>query len=254
MTETPQSFIIRQECDKVTQQNGFRIYLGEAAGWRQYNSTTVQGSIWIARDNSGAWLLALDRADVIAKIGMEAFDFAGPGLARFRFVSLPLLYGVMPRIYELAASLSDAPLKEFLYRTKNLPRTTEAERLVVQRIGQNIFRERLIEYWRGRCPLTGIIEKPLLRASHIKPWRDCENDAERLDVHNGLLLSPLWDAAFDDGLLTFDYDGIPVFSDSLSEHTRARFHFDRPINLTIQHRIYLEWHRAKVFDTNSLID
>ncbi|WP_246176464.1 HNH endonuclease [Rhodovulum strictum] len=35
-----------------------------------------------------------------------------------------------------------------------------------------------------------------LTASHIIPWKDCTTDAERLDVHNGLLLSALWDAAF----------------------------------------------------------
>jgi hypothetical protein len=30
------------------------------------------------------------------------------------------------------------------------------------------------------------------------PWAECD-DAQRLDVHNGLLLSALWDAAFDTG-------------------------------------------------------
>lgn len=247
MLENPQSFVTRQECDKVTYQNGFRRPHGEFDGWQRYSSTTAQGSIWLARDISGPWLLALDHAGVIAEIGIEASDAAGPGLARFRFASLPQLYGVMPRVYELAASLPDAPLQEFLHRTKNLPKTTEAERLVVQRVGQNIFRERLIKYWRGRCPLTGIVDKPLLRASHIKPWRDCENDAERLDVHNGLLLSALWDAVFDGGLVTFGDDGIPVFSENLSEQARARLHFDRPVDLTEKHRVFLEWHRTKVF-------
>jgi len=37
-----------------------------------------------------------------------------------------------------------------------------------------------------------------LRASNIIPWAGCD-DAQRLDVHNGLLLSGLWDAAFDAG-------------------------------------------------------
>ncbi|MCA8904833.1 MAG: HNH endonuclease, partial [Hyphomonas sp.] len=196
-------------------------------------------------------LLALDHAGVIAEIGIEASDTAGPGLARFRLASLALLYGVMPRVYELAASLPDAPLQEFIHRTKHLPKTTEAERLVVQRVGQNIFRERLIKYWRGRCPLTGIVDKPLLRASHIKPWRDCENDAERLDVHNGLLLSALWDAVFDGGLVTFGDDGIPVFSANLSEQARARLSFDRPVDLTDKHRAFLDWHRTKVFDVKA---
>ena len=99
--------------------------------------------------------------------------------------------------YALGVSLPDAPLREFETRAADLPRATEAERLVVLRIGQDIFRASLMDYWQGRCPLTGISDRPLLRASHTIPWSECESDAERLDVHNGLLLSALWDAAFD---------------------------------------------------------
>ncbi len=115
----------------------------------------------------------------------------GPGRARFAFATLRELYQVLPRVYALAVSLPDGPLQTFLEKTRELPRTTEAERLVVQRIGQDIFREGLMAYWAGRCPLTGITEPALLRASHIKPWARCETDTERLDVHNGLLLCPV---------------------------------------------------------------
>lgn len=88
-----------------------------------------------------------------------------------------------------------------------MPRTTEAEPKTVQRIGQDIYRDGLMAYWNGQCPMTGITERGLLRASHAKPWKDCETDEERLDVHNGLLLSALWDAAFDKGLVTFSERG-----------------------------------------------
>jgi hypothetical protein len=57
------------------------------------------------------------------------------------------------------------------------------------------------------------------RASHIIPWSDC-NDERRLDVHNGLLLSALWDAAFDQGLVSFADDGTPLFGPKLSETAR----------------------------------
>ena len=76
-----------------------------------------------------------------------------------------------------------------------------------QRIGQDIFRTALMNYWQSRCPLTGIADPALLRASHIVPWAECD-DAQRLDVHNGLLLSALWDTAFDAGLVSFA-DGEP---------------------------------------------
>jgi hypothetical protein len=38
-----------------------------------------------------------------------------------------------------------------------------------------------MDYWGGRCPLTGITEPGLLRASHIVPWANC-TDEQRLDV------------------------------------------------------------------------
>src|SRR5207247_8112116 len=125
----------------------------------------------------------------------------------------------------LGVSLPDAPLTRFKVKTAGLPRTTEAERLVVMRIGQDIFRDALMDYWGGRCPLTGITEPALLRASHIVPWSDC-NDEQRLDVHNGLLLPALWDAAFDQGLVSFGDDGTPRASPKLSEVARMALFLD----------------------------
>ncbi|TNE67067.1 MAG: HNH endonuclease [Rhodobacteraceae bacterium] len=252
MLESPQSFVTRQECDKVTYQNGFRRPHGEIDGWQRYSSTTAQGSIWLARDTSGVWFLALDHAGVIAEIEVEASEVQGPGLARFRFASLAQLYGVMPRVYELAASLPDAPLKEFLLKTHALPKSTEAERVVVQRVGQEIFRSQLLTYWQHTCPLTGISDSSLLRASHIKPWRDCPTDAERLDVHNGLLLSALWDAAFDNGLVSFDLCGAPIFSPQLSTQATANLQESMRTGnliLTPEHHIQMAWHRNNIFSS-----
>lgn len=247
MIEAPQSFVTRQECDKASSQNGFRRELGEEHGWRRYGSTTAQGSIWLAHDDAGSWLLALEHGGVVAELGVQPTQLDGPGLARFSFANLTQLYGVLPRVYQLAASLPDAPLREFQEKTKDLPRTTEAERLVVQRVGQYVFRDGLIDYWQGQCPLTGISDTALLRASHIIPWKDCPNDAERLDVHNGLLLSALWDAAFDRGLVTFNDDGCPVFSPALSASAVDELRWTEPIYLTDKHRERLSNHRSKIF-------
>jgi predicted restriction endonuclease len=153
----------------------------------------------------------------------------------------------MHRVYQLAVSLPDAPLQAFLSKTKALPRSTEAEQLVIQRVGQGIFRASLMDYWHGRCPLTGITDPALLRASHIIPWKDCTTDGERLDVHNGLLLSALWDAAFDRGLVTFDDQGLPEFSLALSDAARAELRWQGPIPITDKHRNRLRLHRAHLF-------
>lgn len=46
-------------------------------------------------------------------------------------------------------------------------------------------------------------QSSLLRASHIKPWAQCDH-RERLDVRNGLAACPTHDAAFDQGYLTIN--------------------------------------------------
>jgi hypothetical protein len=127
-----------------------------------------------------------------AELGAAAGDAVhGPGLATFQFKTLTELHDALDRVYRLEVSLPDAPLTRFRAKTAGLPERTEAERLVIQCIGQDIFRDALMDYWGGRCPLTGITEPALLRASHIVPWAEC-GDEQRLDVHNGLLpLRPL---------------------------------------------------------------
>jgi hypothetical protein len=246
MVEAPQSFVVREECQKAASQNGFRRILAEETGWAAFTSTTAKGLIYLAATGpSGPWYLALDHLGVIQKLSLPATEIPGPGHTRFGFDTLGLLYTVLHRVYELGVSLPDAPLREFELRVADLPRSTESERLVVQRIGQDIFRARLMDYWQGRCPLTGISDAALLRASHIIPWADCESDAERLDVHNGLLLSALWDAAFDRALVTFDDEGKPVLSPSLSEQARVELRWTSLIPLTDEHRLRLARHRVR---------
>jgi len=248
MIESPQSFVVSTECSKAAEQHGFRRRLGETDGWAAFGSTTAHGTIHLAAAGAqGPWYLALDHAGVIEELGLPSAELPGPGLARYVFDTLGALYAVLPRIYQLAASLPDAPLAQFQAKVRDLPTNTEAEKLVVQRIGQDVFRSGLIAYWQGRCPLTGITDAPLLRASHIIPWKDCATDAERLDEHTGLLLSALWDAAFDRGLVSFDDAGQPLFSPVLGEMARSELRWEQPITLNDKHRTRLAWHRSHQF-------
>ena len=164
--------------------------------------------------------------------------------------SILALHAVLRRAYQLARTLPHELLHEFERRAAGLPRATEAERLVVQRVGQDVFRAGLLEYWEGRCAVTGLAVPELLRASHVKPWAHCETDAERLDVFNGLLLAPQLDAAFDQGFITVADDGAVVLSAALPAEARRLLGLDVPLRiqrLTDAHLGYLSWHRHRIF-------
>jgi hypothetical protein len=247
--EDPPGFVVRTEAQKAAWDNGFRLDRGAEGGWLHYDSTTARGTVWIAgASQRGPWLLSINHLGVVAEVGaMRASPVPGPGTATFIFDTVTQLHAALDRVYKLAISLPDAPLLRFRAETAALPRSTEAERLVIQRIGQNLFRDALMDYWGGRCPLTGITEPALLRASHIVPWSEC-NDEQRLDVHNGLLLSALWDAAFDQGLVSFGDDGTPCVSPSLGEIARRALAIETvPAlrGLRDAHRANLAAHRAR---------
>lgn len=246
--ESPPGFIVSTEAEKAAWDNGYRLKRGIEGGWLHYASTTAPGSIWISgASEHGPWLLSVDHSGIAAEIGtLPPSSTPGPGLATYMLASLAELHAVLDRVYKLAVSLPEAPLDRFKAKTANLPRTTEAELMVVQRIGQDVFRDALMDYWGGRCPMTGIMEPGLLRASHIVPWADC-TDAQRLDVYNGLLLSALWDAAFDRGLISFADDGTVLASAQLSETARAVLALNgvpRLAGLRDAHRKNLALHRT----------
>jgi hypothetical protein len=150
------------------------------------------------------------------------------------------------RAAALTRALPDTPLAVYREKTKSMPASTEVERMAKQRVGQDIFRASLEDYWSGRCPITGITDRPLLRASHIKPWAGCETDDERLDVYNGLLLAVHLDAAFDAALMTFNDEGTIVLSSQLSEGAKALLSLGaNRIRLATAHHIYLKYHRVR---------
>lgn len=99
------------------------------------------------------------------------------------------------------------------------------ERLVDQRVGQGFFRRAVLANFDDKCCVTGIVERRLLNASHIRPWK--LDAANRHNPANGYSLSATFDRAFDSGLMTIDIRGIVHVSNSLlrsnSAETRAYF-------------------------------
>lgn len=163
------------------------------------------------------------------------------------------LWRLLRRAAELAMSLpnqaAEAYTEEIAKIEANPPTTTEALAIVKQRRGQELFRKALMDYWGGACAVTGITVPELLRASHAKPWADCESDEERLNVFNGFLLCAHLDALFDRGLMTFGETGTAVFSETIDATTRELLNLPSGMKLrwmATEHGAFLQWHRERV--------
>jgi putative restriction endonuclease len=240
--------------EKAATDNGFDLERGRDGDWLIFGSSHASLQIWLTALGESLFLVALSRSDVFDGLATMGVAFTNPipkEAAAARSASdLPALHRLVRRAFQLGRALPDEPLKAFLDKTASLPRTTEAERLVVQRVGQEVFRDRLLDYWEGRCAVTGLAVPELLRASHIKPWGDCESDAERLDVFNGLLLAPHLDTAFDRGFVTVADNGAVIVADSLEQDARRVLGLDLALcvtGLADGHRRFLPWHRERVF-------
>jgi predicted restriction endonuclease len=126
--------------------------------------------------------------------------------------------------------------------------STEVQRMVRQRVGQDRYRQALVEYWGGACAVTGLSLQPALRASHAKPWADCTSDAERLDVFNGFLLSANLDALFDKFLISFSDAGTLLISPTISSADGKSLGLSEDLVLrwiAPGHLPYLAFHRSR---------
>ena len=123
------------------------------------------------------------------------------------------------------ALLLDTSYEKFIGESAKITKT-EREAVINARIGQGIFREQLIKKYGGRCIVTGIDDRRILLASHIRPWAVSSNE-QRLSSENGLLLSPLYDKLFDVGLITFSDDGQIVCSKELENKNIDLLKIDR---------------------------
>lgn len=111
---------------------------------------------------------------------------------------------------------ADSLLQDIEDIKKEITEETTRKALIEARIGQGQFRDEVMTQWGYACAFTGCKTPGALRASHIKPWKDCSND-ERLDRANGLILVANLDALFDRYLISFEDGGQMRVSAQLSK-------------------------------------
>lgn len=249
MTTSPET---RRRLEAVARDNGFDLPVEATPPWLGFRSSQAPVGIWLAADEWRKVHLAVSAE----RVGQELVGFAEkapwplPAGAAGLWNHRDSVAEAIQQVFRLACVQPDLLLQTFAGRAARLPRETEAERYLVQQVGQEVFRDALLQLWQGQCPITGIAEPELLQACHIKPWQECSDDAERLDVCNGFLLAPQLAVAFQRGFITFATGGTLICSNKLSETDIEALgivlHRQR-IPLFASQRRYLKWHWKNVY-------
>lgn len=247
--------------EKAGHDNGFEHVLPTSAeGWLALGSARHPAEVAVQAMSSGfAAFLSRCQPSLpgeLARSFPETMQAGGATEAHFFLPSEATLARWLRRTAALAQALPDQAMTSFDAHVQEAlaeldpaaAKSTEVQRLVRQRVGQQAFRQAMLDYWGGACAVTGISVPQALRASHAKAWALCDTDAERLDVYNGFLLSANLDALFDAYLVTFDGTGSLQVSAAVSDTERARLGLTHGMKLRwldARHQHYLQFHRLK---------
>ena len=244
------SFATHTILEKAAVDNGFSLSEGTVGGWLIWKAHAAPARLCLTVTESG-YGVGSDHFGAMRDLDIQSatLSTAPPGFRAVRVANSGMLSAAAGVVWRLARSLPDEPLRQYRKRLREPPSATEVDRLRKERIGQDVFREALMLFWDGACAVTGVRHPRLVRASHIVPWADCETDAERLNVHNGLLLAAHLDAAFDAHLISFDAEGQIQFGPKLSREDIAALGLTPEMRLRrtdpeTEHR--LELHRNKI--------
>lgn len=222
-----------------TLKSGQKSYFWQAA-WRDQTGKSINKSFSVNRHGEDEALRLAVQARRDALIGMKE------GLTEGEQALIDFYDDIIENIGQYTNYLE--PSIAEVACTPNIGATEKFESIKI-RIGQQRFRREVLDYFDKVCPITK--SSALVRASHIKPWSISTNE-ERLNPSNGLALSPIYDAAFDKGLITFDDDGCIVLSQS-NELDLRRLGVngsERIVNLSGEHKVFLTWHRENIFISN----
>ncbi len=218
--------------------------LGIPAHVRQIHDLIVSKGLYSfgAKDLCGALAIQLSRKSINVDI-----EYSTPDKSFYR--AAPATYGLTKWIEGDALSTDDLNPENLEKDVKSIlgfdsSLGTAKEQLVLARLGQGVFRKSVLSRWNYRCAVTG--SSLVVRASHIKPWRVC-NDSERLDPNNGLPLVATLDALFDSQLITFKPSGVIQMSERIPTFEKLCLGITADMKLrrepTPEMHAYLEQHR-----------
>ncbi len=153
---------------------------------------------------------------------------------KFFFKRAGAFVPIQPSLLNQPVSIVEEPTME-----------TQQKRFVNTRVGQGAYRKSILHRWEYKCAVTKFDNLSVLVASHILPWATA-NHEQRLDVHNGILLSPDYDALFDRNFISFENSGKIILSDKIESKAFERIGVTgKEIISTLNkfNHFYLEKHR-----------
>jgi hypothetical protein len=163
----------RTRLEKAAADNGFDLDHGTLGPWPHFESSPAPAVLWLTVWGGTTLLAALSHPGVLRSLSSVRLAFTHPlprGAVGGRSVAdFAEMHSLLRRALLLDQTLPDALDDAFATRTANLPRSTEAERLVVESVGQDLRRGGLLDLREGRCATSGLAVPRLVCASHPAP-------------------------------------------------------------------------------------
>jgi putative restriction endonuclease len=151
---------IASRLEKAAVDNGFDQELPREGAWLAFASTQAPLRVWLRAFAEGVFIATFSQQDVARALGTYGTPITAPlpkgALGGRTVTDIPALHHLLRRAFQLSKTLPNELLHSFEKQTAALSRATEAERLVVQRVGQDLFRTALLDLWEGRCAITGL--------------------------------------------------------------------------------------------------
>ncbi len=107
-----------------------------------------------------------------------------------------------------------------------------------------------IEKWNYKCAVKGFSLVNILISSHLKSWSE-NNDEERLDLNNGILLSPNIDYLFDKHSISFQDDAFIINSIRIADENLSKLGIAKTIKIEVNSDMItnLKYHKNKFYET-----
>jgi len=233
--------------ENVLPSGGLGVNLGSARHPAKVTVTASEDGFWGSIQSGSATLgQELARTFPVSDVSAQGFVLATEAVLARWLRRAAALSQALPN--QAVVAFEAQLQQELAAMPTEAARNTEVERMVRQRVGQQAYRQAMLDYWGGACAVTGLALPQALRASHAKPWAECASDTERLDVFNGFLLSANLDVLFDSFLLSFSEAGELLVSKTISPSDQHKLGLAAGMRLrwmSVQHGPYLGFHRQR---------